>query len=42
MGFETEVAAEGMDGVNYADTQAGSDVVNDFTDGLIGNLQEEF
>ena len=42
MRFEAEVAAEGLDGVDHADAQAGSDVVNDFTRGLSGILQEEF
>lgn len=42
MGFEAEVAAEGMDSVDHADTQAGVEVVNVFTHGLSGDLQEVF
>ena len=42
MWFEAKVAAEGMDCIDLADAQAVVDVVNDFTHGPSGNLQEEF
>jgi len=42
MGFEAEVEAEGMDGVDHADAHIRIEIFQDFTDGLSGNLQEEF
>jgi len=42
MGFEADVAAEGMDGIDHANSQARVDVVDDFTHCLSGDLQEEF
>ena len=42
MGFEVEVTAEGMDGVNHADAHIWIEIFQDFADGLSGNLQEEF
>ena len=40
--FETDVAAESMDGIDHTDTCTGRSVVDDFACGSGSNLQEEF
>ena len=42
MGFKAEVASEGVDGVDHAEAHIWIEIFQDFTDGLSGDLQEEF